>query len=206
MQVCVLTPTSAKSLMQVKDRLELFVRSDRSQMDDLAALAPGYEADCRYPGMLGLGQPRRVLRIQIWQVEHLHAGAPMVSDASLEGCGGRPGCMWKAALQGISWPGTPLTMAAAGQRYATRLAQLRYDRCHQQLFRKRATPGMTREDVKRLIASQWDHAQLKPRRRPAQQCCAGVSHAALERCGSHVGSCLSSVHQAIVARAPRPVA
>ncbi|MFO7703685.1 MAG: Hpt domain-containing protein, partial [Halopseudomonas sp.] len=89
-----------EELLQVKDRLDLFVRSDRSQTDDLAALAPSMKQIADTLAMLGLGQPRRVLQEQILQVEQLASRQSEIDDGSLMDVAG--GLLYvEASLQGI---------------------------------------------------------------------------------------------------------
>ncbi|MEH6501595.1 MAG: Hpt domain-containing protein [Pseudoalteromonas distincta] len=178
-----------EELMQVKDRLDLFVRSDRSQLDDLAALAPGMKQIADTLAMLGLGQPRRVLQDQIVQVEHLAAQRAEVNDASLMDVAG--GLLYvEASLQGILGLERADPMAGSGSDMQRLAAAQDMTLVHQQVIQEaRNALEMTREAINAFIASQWDHAQLEPVDDLLNSVRGGLSMLPLERAAATVGSC-----------------
>src|SRR5690606_42108536 len=60
-----------EELLQVKERLDLFVRSTARSQHELGELLPDMKRIADTLAVLGLGQPRRVLQEQIERVEQL---------------------------------------------------------------------------------------------------------------------------------------
>ncbi|WOD11120.1 Hpt domain-containing protein [Pseudomonas sp. NyZ704] len=187
-----------EELMQVKDRLDLFVRSDRSQMDDLTALAPSMKQIADTLAMLGLGQPRRVLQEQIQQVEQLASGQSELNDASLMDVAGAL-LYVEASLQGIlgierndpgNAGGTDMQRMAAAQDMVL---------VHQQVIQEaRNALEQTREAINAFIASQWDHAQLEPVSELLNSVRGGLGMLPLERAAATVRSCRQYINDQLL--------
>ncbi len=153
----------SEELLQVKDKLDLFVRSDRSNPAILAGMLPTLKQIADTLAMLGLGQPRRVLQEQIEQVAALAEAQTPSTDAALMDIAG--GLLYvEASLQGIS--GNERDEAKRGheasdmQRIAAAqdMGQVQQQVVHE----ARNALEQTREAVNAFIADHWNHVQLMP--------------------------------------------
>src|SRR5690554_7973925 len=72
-----------EELLQVKERLDLFVRSTARSQHELGELLPDMKRIADTLAVLGLGQPRRVLQEQAERVETLSRADTAPSDAQL---------------------------------------------------------------------------------------------------------------------------
>ena len=72
-----------EELLQVKERLDLFVRSTARSQHELGELLPDMKRIADTLAVLGLGQPRRVLQEQIERVEQLASAPDSPTDAQL---------------------------------------------------------------------------------------------------------------------------
>ncbi len=72
-----------EDLMRVKERLDLFVRSDRQRLDDLQPLLSPLRQIADTLAVLGFGQPRRVIIDQVLVLQSLAQGQRAPDDAVL---------------------------------------------------------------------------------------------------------------------------
>ncbi|MDD2060031.1 Hpt domain-containing protein [Pseudomonas sp. GD03860] len=72
-----------EDLMRVKERLDLFVRSDRQRLDDLQPLLSPLRQIADTLAVLGFGQPRRVIIDQVLALQSLAQGQRAPDDAVL---------------------------------------------------------------------------------------------------------------------------
>lgn len=72
-----------EELAKLKDQLDLFVRSDMRQNDELDDLLPGLSQVANTLAVLGLGIPRKVITEQIELVEKLSGQSDTVDDGTL---------------------------------------------------------------------------------------------------------------------------
>jgi chemosensory pili system protein ChpA (sensor histidine kinase/response regulator) len=72
-----------EELAKLKDQLDLFVRSDMRQNDELDELLPGLRQVANTLAVLGLGIPRKVVTEQIELVEKLSGQSDAVDDGTL---------------------------------------------------------------------------------------------------------------------------
>ncbi|WP_373184416.1 Hpt domain-containing protein [Halopseudomonas sp.] len=181
-----------EELLQAKDRLDLFVRSDRTQTIELAALVPAMKQIADTLAMLGLGQPRRVLLEQIELVGQLAGGESEINDSSLMDVAG--GLLYvEASLHGIlgmererskapgSGQGSDMQRLAAAQDMVL---------VHRQVVQEaRNALEQSREAINAFIVSQWDHSQLEPVDDLLNSVRGGLEMLPLERCAAIIGNC-----------------
>ena len=72
-----------EELAKLKDQLDLFVRSELRQNDELEELLPGLRQVANTLAVLGLGIPRKVITEQIELVEKLANQSDSVDDGTL---------------------------------------------------------------------------------------------------------------------------
>src|SRR5690606_18872189 len=102
-----------EELVQVKDRLDLFVRSTARSQHELGELLPDMKRIADTLAVLGLGQPRRVLQEQIERVEQLASAPDSPTDAQLMEVAG--GMLYvEASMHGILAMERMNEQAAAG--------------------------------------------------------------------------------------------
>ncbi|SDT04139.1 chemosensory pili system protein ChpA (sensor histidine kinase/response regulator) [Halopseudomonas xinjiangensis] len=193
-----------EELNQVKDRLDLFVRSDRRQPEDLADMLPTLKQIADTLAMLGLGQPRRVLLEQIEQVDRLaHANSPIGDGALMDIAGGL--LFVEASLQGISGQERDDGTRKAESEEAKRLAAARdMQAVHRQVVHEsRNDLELTREAINAFIAHQWDHQYLEPVDGLLNSVRGSLAMLGLERASAVVGTCRRCVNDLLMA--PRAV-
>jgi chemosensory pili system protein ChpA (sensor histidine kinase/response regulator) len=181
-----------EELMQVKDRLDLFVRGDRTQTHELAALVPAMKQIADTLAMLGLGQPRRVLLEQIELVGQLAGGVSVINDSSLMDVAG--GLLYvEASLHGIlgmerergdvadTSQGSDMQRLAAAQDMVL---------VHRQVVQEaRNALEQSRESINAFIISQWDHSQLEPVADLLNSVRGGLEMLPLVQCAAIIGNC-----------------
>ncbi|BCQ65507.1 hypothetical protein PBOI14_72570 [Pseudomonas sp. Boi14] len=99
-------------LVRVKERLDLFVRSDRQHTDDLEGLLSPLRQIADTLAVLGFGQPRKVIIDQLAVVQSLAQGQRTPDDAVLMDVAG-PCCTWKRP-----WPAWPAPWSRRAVRKA----------------------------------------------------------------------------------------
>ena len=193
-----------EELNQVKDRLDLFVRSDRGQPEQLGDMLPTLKQIADTLAMLGLGQPRRVLLEQIEQVERLAAAKSPIADGALMDIAG--GLLFvEASLQGISGQERNDGTRKAESDEAQRAAAARdMQAVQRQVVREaRNDLELTREAINAFIAHQWDHQHLQPVDHLLNSVRGGLSMLGLSRASVVVGICRQCVNESLLA--PRAV-
>jgi len=181
-----------EELLQVKDRLDLFVRGDRLQTDELAALVPAMKQIADTLAMLGLGQPRRVLLEQIELVRQLAAGESAIHDSSLMDVAG--GLLYvEASLHGIL--GMERERGDSGNEGArTDMQRLAAAQdmvlVHRQVVQEaRNALEQSREAINAFIVSQWDHSRLEPVADLLNSVRGGLEMLPLTQCAAIIGNC-----------------
>ncbi|QIB50604.1 Hpt domain-containing protein [Pseudomonas sp. OIL-1] len=179
-----------EELLQVKERLDLFVRSDRSDLGNLKALLPTLKQIADTLAMLGLGQPRRVLQDQIVRLEQLANGDIEVDDAGLMDIAG--GLLFvEASLQGVSGQERGEAAEADGES-ETSQAPVSQDmaQVHQQVVQEaRNALEHTRDAINSFIAQQWNHDQLQPVDEYLNSVRGGMEMLGLQRAADTLGAC-----------------
>ncbi|PKM29532.1 MAG: hybrid sensor histidine kinase/response regulator [Gammaproteobacteria bacterium HGW-Gammaproteobacteria-11] len=186
-----------EELLQVKDQLDLFVRSDRQQLDGLASLAPAIKQIADTLAMLGLGQQRRVLLEQVDLVEQMVGGRSAVNDGGLMDIAGAL-LYVEASLQGIL--GIERSDNSAANSDMQRLAAAQdMTLVHQQVVQEaRNALEQTREAINAFIASQWDHSQLEPVSDLLNSVRGGLAMLPLERAATTIGACRRYINQELL--------
>lgn len=180
----------SEELLQVKDKLDLFVRSDRSSPSALADMLPTLKQIADTLAMLGLGQPRRVLQEQIEQVSALADSQTASTDAALMDIAG--GLLYvEASLQGISGHDRDDTKSGsdAGDMQRIAAAQDMGQVQQQVVHEARNALEQTREAVNAFIADHWNHEQLAPADDLLNSVRGSLSMINLERASEVVSAC-----------------
>ena len=152
-----------EELLQVKERLDLFVRSSDRRPDTLDSLLPAMKRIADTLAVLGLGQPRRVLQEQIERVETLASADSAPGDAQLMEVAG--GVLYvEASMRGIFAMDRSGDAAGDEDDQPRQLAgaQDMLPIQQQVVLEARNALEQTREAVNAFIAGQWDHTQLEP--------------------------------------------
>ncbi|WP_185268050.1 Hpt domain-containing protein [Halopseudomonas xiamenensis] len=179
-----------EELLQVKERLDLFVRSNERRTEELDALLPNMKRIADTLAVLGLGQPRRVLQEQIERVEQLASASTAPSDAQLMEVAG--GMLYvEASMHGIfamerattesTAEGSPVRQLASAQE----MLQIQ----QQVVFEARNALEQTREAINAFIAGQWDYSQLEPVDELLNSVRGGLAMLPLERAAAAVAAC-----------------
>ncbi|WP_150304462.1 Hpt domain-containing protein [Pseudomonas saliphila] len=189
-----------EELLQVKERLDLFVRSDRSELANLKALLPTLKQIADTLAMLGLGQPRRVLQEQIVRLEQLATGEAEANDAALMDIAG--GLLFvEASLQGVSGQEREEPAETEGESDSSR-APVNQDmtQVHQQVVQEaRNALEHTRDAINAFIAHQWNHDQLQPVDECLNSVRGGMEMLGLQRAANTLGACRLYVTEQLIA-------
>ena len=194
-----------EELLQVKERLDLFVRSSTRSQQDLAELLPDMTRIADTLAVLGLGQPRRVLQEQIERVEQLtRADEPPTDAQLLEVAGGM--LYVEASVHGI------LAMERMGgdseddREQAGQLADAGEILQIQQqvVLEARNVLEQTRDAINAFIAGQWDHSLLEPVIELLSSIRGGLSMLPLERAANVVSACGLYIRRQLIERREEP--
>src|SRR5690606_37932367 len=194
-----------EELLQVKERLDLFVRSSERRPQALAELLPAMKRIADTLAVLGLGQPRRVLQEQVERVEALSRGDGAPSDAQLMEIAG--GVLYvEASMHGIFAMDRAPAAAEAEPRQSRQLvgAQDLLQVQQQVVLEARNALELTRDAVNAFIAGQWDHAQLEPAAELLNSVRGGLAMLPLERAAAAVAACRQYLSQQLIAQRKVP--
>lgn len=185
------TEALGEELLQVKERLDLFVRSSERAVGDLEALLPHMRRIADTLAVLGLGQPRRVLQEQIKRLETLVAAAGSPSDAQLMEIAG--GVLYvEASTKGIlamERVGLDEVPVEADQERSLASTQELQQIQQQVVLEARNALEQTREAINAFIAGQWDHTQLEPVDQLLNSVRGGLAMLPLTRAAEAVATC-----------------
>ncbi|SDT09921.1 chemosensory pili system protein ChpA (sensor histidine kinase/response regulator) [Halopseudomonas litoralis] len=190
-----------EELLQVKERLDLFVRSSERRPDALESLLPAMKRIADTLAVLGLGQPRRVLQEQIKRVETLASADSTPSDAQLMEIAG--GVLYvEASMRGIFAMDMDRSADAPGEdddqprqlAGAQDLLQIQ----QQVVLEARNALEQTREAVNAFIAGQWDHTQLQPVDELLNSVRGGLAMLPLARAADAVAACRLYLSQQLI--------
>ena len=194
-----------EELLQVKDRLDLFVRnSTRSQLD-LAELLPDMKRIADTLAVLGLGQPRRVLQEQIERVEQLTQAEQPPTDAQLMEVAG--GMLYvEASVHGILAMERMVTDSADSKEQVGQLADAGEILQIQQqvVLEARNVLEQTRDAINAFIAAQWDYTQLEPVVELLTSIRGGLAMLPLERAANVVSACGLYIQRQLIERREEP--
>lgn len=171
-----------EDLMRVKERLDLFVRSDRQRLDDLQPLLSPLRQIADTLAVLGFGQPRRVIIDQVLVLQSLAQGQRAPDDAVLMDVAGAL-LYVEATLAGMVGPLEHLPSQSALP--GTDLAEIR------QLVLAEAHSVL--QQVKDLIGdcldAGWQPQRLQPVPGLLQQIRGALAMLMLPRASALVGRC-----------------
>ncbi|MCO5786782.1 hybrid sensor histidine kinase/response regulator [Pseudomonas sp. G11-1] len=188
-----------EELLQVKERLDLFVRSTERAPQLLEELLPAMKRIADTLAVLGLGQPRRVLQEQVERVEILSRADSAPSDAQLMEVAG--GVLYvEASLHGIFAMDRTPTEPEEDDRQSRQLAgaQEMFLVQQQVVLEARNALEQTRDAINAFIAGQWDHAQLEPVDDLLNSVRGGLAMLPLERAAGAVAACRLYLSQQLV--------
>ena len=194
-----------EELLQIKERLDLFVRSASRSQQELAELVPDMRRIADTLAVLGLGQPRRVLQEQIDRVEQLTLSDEPPSDAQLMEVAG--GMLYvEASMQGIfamermggeapGEAGQSRQLADAGD-----ILQIQ----QQVVLEARNALEQTRDAINAFIAGHWDYRLLEPVDELLTSVRGGLAMLPLERAADVVAACRLYIHRELFVRHQKP--
>jgi len=181
-----------EELVRVKDSLDLFVRSDRAQLTELAALQAPLKQVGDTLGMLGFTQPCKVVVEQLETVRTLVDGQQAADDAILMDVAGAL-LYVEATLAGMV--GTVEERAGEEDLLPTTdVAQI-----HQKVI-KEARTGLeqAKDAIIEFIASQWNHEHLQRVPPLLTQVRGGLSMIPLTRASALVDGCKRYVQEQLL--------
>ncbi|GGJ02540.1 hypothetical protein GCM10009083_19270 [Halopseudomonas pertucinogena] len=194
-----------EELLQVKERLDLFVRSTSRSQQDLDGLLPDMKRIADTLAVLGLGQPRRVLQEQIERVEQMTLADEPPADAQLMEIAG--GMLYvEASMHGIL---AMERVAADGPAQGSQGSQLAdageiLQIQQQVVLEARNALEQTREAINAFIAAQWDFSLLEPVDELLNSIRGGLAMLPLERAANVVAACRLYIHRELFVRQRRP--
>ena len=187
-----------EELVRVKDSLDLFVRSDRSQVTDLDALAAPLKQIADTLAVLGFSQPRKVIVDQLDVVNGLAKGQGEPSDAVLMDVAGAL-LYVEATLAGMVGP------AQDSGREQSHLPTTDVAQIHQ-LVIKEARNGLeqAKDAIIEFIASQWNHEHLARVPDLLTQVRGGLAMIPLQRAADLLNACNRYIQEQLLVRKAVP--
>ncbi|KUM42433.1 Hpt domain-containing protein [Pseudomonas sp. EpS/L25] len=169
-----------EELVQIKDNLDLFVRSDRQQVGSLRGLLAPLKQIADTLAVLGFGQPRKVVLEQHEAVGELAEGVREANDAALMDIAGAL-LYVEATLAGM------VSGNDSGDYEENRLPTTDIDQLHRVVVRE-ARNGLeqSKDAIIEFIASQWNHVHLEPVPLLLTQVRGGLAMIPLERAAAQV--------------------
>ena len=187
-----------EELVRVKDSLDLFVRSDRSQPGELDALLAPLKQIADTLAVLGFGQPRKVILDQIDVVHSLSLGQREPNDAVLMDVAGAL-LYVEATLAGMVGPSDD-SQNEQSHLPTTDVAQIH------QLVIKEARNGLeqAKDAIIEFIASQWNHEHLARVPELLTQVRGGLAMIPLQRAADLLNACNRYIQEQLLARKAVP--
>ncbi|WXL28044.1 Hpt domain-containing protein [Ectopseudomonas mendocina] len=186
-----------EELVRVKDSLDLFVRSDRSQVSELQQLGAPLKQIADTLAVLGFAQPRKVIVEQLDVVNNLVRGVGEPSDAVLMDVAGAL-LYVEATLAGMVGPSQDTS--EDNHLPTTDVAQI-----HQVVI-KEARTGLeqAKDSIIEFIASQWNHEHLARVPELLTQARGGLAMIPLPRAAELLNSCTRYIQEQLLARKAVP--
>ncbi|AXO60163.1 response regulator [Pseudomonas sp. phDV1] len=187
-----------EELVRVKDSLDLFVRSDRSQPSELDALLAPLKQIADTLAVLGFGQPRKVILDQIDVIHGLSLGQREPNDAVLMDVAGAL-LYVEATLAGMVGPSDD-SRNEQSHLPTTDVAQIH------QLVIKEARNGLeqAKDAIIEFIASQWNHEHLARVPGLLTQVRGGLAMIPLQRAAGLLNACNRYIQEQLLARKAVP--
>ncbi|TBU80244.1 hybrid sensor histidine kinase/response regulator [Pseudomonas daroniae] len=187
-----------EELVRVKDSLDLFVRSDRTQVADMEALLVPLKQIADTLAVLGFAQPRKVIVDQLDVVRALAQGTQEPSDAVLMDVAGAL-LYVEATLTGM------VGQNDNARREESHLPTTDVGQIHQ-LVIKEARNGLeqAKDAIIEFIASQWNHEHLARVPGLLTQVRGGLAMIPLDRAAALLNACNSYIQEQLLARKAVP--
>jgi chemosensory pili system protein ChpA (sensor histidine kinase/response regulator) len=150
-----------EELAKLKDQLDLFVRAELRQNDELEDLLPGLKQVANTLAVLGLGIPRRVVNEQIELVERLARQSDVVDDGTLMDIAGAL-LYVEASLAGLDSDRYQQTGESADGEQTVNMGSRELGEASEALLREsRNTLEQVKTAIVNFIASQWDVREIE---------------------------------------------
>ncbi|MEQ9545584.1 MAG: Hpt domain-containing protein [Marinobacter sp.] len=150
-----------EELAKLKDQLDLFVRAELRQNDELEELLPGLQQVANTLAVLGLGIPRKVVTEQIELVERLSGQVDAVDDGTLMDIAGAL-LYIEASLAGLDSDRYQETPATDEVEQGVNLGNRELNEASGALLREsRNTLEQVKTAIVNFIASQWDTREIE---------------------------------------------
>ncbi|MGE9760772.1 Hpt domain-containing protein [Pseudomonas sp. PDM20] len=187
-----------EELVRVKDSLDLFVRSDRSGVNELGSLLAPLKQIADTLAVLGFGQPRKVILDQIDVVSALAHGQRQPSDATLMDVAGAL-LYVEATLAGMVGP------SEEPGREENVLPTTDVEQIHQVVI-KEARNGLelAKDAIIEFIASQWNHEHLARVPELLTQVRGGLAMISQERAAKLLENCNRYIQEQLLVRQAVP--
>ncbi|MCW3147455.1 Hpt domain-containing protein [Stutzerimonas stutzeri] len=187
-----------EELVRVKDSLDLFVRSDRKVIDELAGLQAPLKQIADTLAVLGFAQPRKIILDQIGLIQSLSSGLRQPDDAVLMDIAGAL-LYVEATLAGMVGSSTE------GQDEARHLPTTDVAQIHQLVIKEARTAlEQAKDAIIEFIASQWNHEHLAKVPELLTQARGGLVMIPLERAAGLLDACNRYIQEQLLARRAVP--
>lgn len=150
-----------EELAKLKDQLDLFVRSELRQNDELEELLPGLRQVANTLAVLGLGIPRKVITEQIELVEKLANQSDSVDDGTLMDIAGAL-LYVEASLAGLDSDRQSESDVTGDDTQTINLGSRELGEASSALLREsRNTLEQVKTAIVNFIASQWETGEIE---------------------------------------------
>ncbi|MEP1214343.1 MAG: Hpt domain-containing protein [Marinobacter sp.] len=150
-----------EELAKLKDQLDLFVRSELRQNDELEELLPGLRQVANTLAVLGLGIPRKVITEQLELVEKLSAQPEAVDDGTLMDIAGAL-LYVEASLAGLDSDRQSESNRADDDQQSVNMGSRELGEANGALLREsRNTLEQVKTAIVNFIASQWETGEIE---------------------------------------------
>ncbi|WP_372970748.1 Hpt domain-containing protein [Marinobacter sp.] len=150
-----------EELAKLKDQLDLFVRSELRQNDELEDLLPGLRQVANTLAVLGLGIPRKVVTEQLELVEKLSAQSEAVDDGTLMDIAGAL-LYVEASLAGLDSDRPSESEQANNDQQSVNMGSRELGEASGALLREsRNTLEQVKTAIVNFIASQWETGEIE---------------------------------------------
>ncbi|GAA3579136.1 Hpt domain-containing protein [Marinobacter xestospongiae] len=176
-----------EELAKLKDQLDLFVRAEFRQNDELGELLPGLRQVANTLAVLGLGIPRQVVNDQIDLVSRLSQQVATVDDGTLMDIAGAL-LYVEASLAGLDSDRAVETPASSDSG-SLNLGSQELGEANTALLREsRNTLEQVKTAVVNFIASQWDQREIEHVPGLLHSICGGLRLVPLDRVADMLAS------------------
>ncbi|MDK8462631.1 Hpt domain-containing protein [Marinobacter sp. SS13-12] len=150
-----------EELAKLKDQLDLFVRSELRQNDELEELQPGLRQVANTLAVLGLGIPRKVITEQLELVEKLSAQPETVDDGTLMDIAGAL-LYVEASLAGLDSDRQSESSRTEDDQQSVNMGSRELGDASSALLREsRNTLEQVKTAIVNFIASQWETGEIE---------------------------------------------